>query len=182
MIGCVIGGSVIGGCVIGCVMDFLPLNTFCSYLWSTDDHSTHRPEAKLLHPTLGPSANCKPGCLYRVLDGRVEGEWVDGLLHGSDVKWFYPDGRSTLRGKWNGGQMESAKYFPSVDKAASSASPNVFQSDFATTKKISSEPTLRDPYESACVAVGPSRVAHPNANEGFRSKSDCTNAFHGCTT
>lgn len=97
----------------------------------------------------------------------MEGEWVDGLLHGRDVKWFYPDGRSMLRGMWNSGQMQSARYFPAVDRAVSAVLPSVFRSDFATTKKLSSEPTLRDPYEAACVAVGPSRVAHPKANEGF---------------
>ena len=139
-------------------------------------------------PTM-PDADAPP-----LLDGELRGEWREGVLHGA-ARFVYPDGASSLVGRWVEGDMYAASYdggalaaaggggggdevptgraARALRRRATSVAPGsvaaataaTFRFDESTASRIARQPLLRDPYESAAVVVRPSRI--PGSGEGL---------------
>ena len=105
------------------------------------------------------------GTLQYVDGSALVGEWFKGEFHGDKNVFEYPPvgpSRITLRGRWAHGDMETAR-------ALCGNSPLghfEFRYDPSDSKTISSNPLVRDPFESALVRVGPSSLGEA-AGEGL---------------
>lgn len=99
--------------------------------------------------------------------GRIVGTWKDGKINGKGIKYFYPGDAevSYIKGDWKNGDMKKGIYvYKGVPLEL------LYKYDPSSSKMISSDPLLPDPFEEKRVYVKESTI--PSAGQGLFAKRD----------
>ena len=114
--------------------------------------------------------------------GILTGEVTDGEMTGPDLTFLYPDMETGLRGSWDAGVMVSARqvvinYVWIEDNQIEISCSALFGPEFSFSPSGidhfgSSDPMMKDPYESKYISVEKSKME--GGGEGVYAKTDLT--------
>jgi len=133
---------------------------------------------------LGYYFNGKPsGTCWKIIDGGgcVVGKVdTEGKLTGSDIAYLYPDFETALIGSFENGMMVNARQCSVIGTATERGCLQVpmfsdptgpsFCREIASASFVTSQPMLKDPYETKLIKVRPSKLQ--GAAEGLFARAD----------